>query len=115
MVGYRHPVSIAGQILKNALRSAKGRLDVNDPFDLGGFLTQSPERSRLSQRKEFPGEAERALAESSSQLPQELFAEAAAEHAHGKKEGGLWAGDPAGTVERDASSRHDTMQVRVQM
>jgi hypothetical protein len=53
---------------------------------------------RISQGTQFPGEMQRSVAESLSQLAQELLAEAAAEQAHGKKEGPLTARDPAGTV-----------------
>ena len=59
-------MSVAGQILQNTLRSAERRLDVNDPVDLGGLLTQELERSRLRQGAEVSGEAERALSESLS-------------------------------------------------
>jgi hypothetical protein len=83
VIGNGHAVSVASQILENALRSAKGRLNVDHPFRCGCFFTQRPERIRLGQRTEFAGEAERALAESLFQLVQELLAEAAAENAHG--------------------------------
>jgi hypothetical protein len=39
VIGNRHAVSVAGQILENTLRSAKGRLDVHNPFDPCGFFT----------------------------------------------------------------------------
>ena len=32
MVGDRHAMGVAGQILKHVFRSAKGRLRINDPF-----------------------------------------------------------------------------------
>lgn len=95
VVGNRHAVRVAGQILKDPFWSAKGRLDVNDPFDVCGFLTQSPECGRLSQTLKFAGEMEPAFAESQREGAQEGFPEAAAEDAHGEEEGGLPAGDPA--------------------
>src|SRR5881394_2127178 len=93
VVGDGHTVGIASQILENPLRSAKGRLDVNHPFDLGCVLTQGLERGRLSQRLEFTGEAECTLSESLPEVAQEGFAEAATEEAHGEKEGRLSAPD----------------------
>ena len=40
MVGDGHAVGVASQILEHELGSAEGRLDVNHPFDVGGFLAQ---------------------------------------------------------------------------
>ena len=88
---------------------------MNHPFDPGGVLTQGLERGRVSQRLEFTGEAERSLAESLSEVAQEGFAEAAAEDTDGEEEGRLSARDPARAIGRDASARHDAMQVWVQM
>jgi hypothetical protein len=48
MVGDGHAVSIASQILQNALRPGEGRLDVNHPLDFGGVLTQGFECSGAS-------------------------------------------------------------------
>ena len=68
MVGDGYSVGIAGQILENALGPAEGRLEVNYPFDMGGFVTQGLERPGLGQGLEFAGEAERAFAESFFQV-----------------------------------------------
>src|SRR5579862_4781461 len=46
---------------------------------------------------------------------QKGFSEAMAEHAHGQKEAGLFAADPAGALERDSAAGHDAVQVRMQM
>ena len=37
IVGNRDSMSIASQVIQNALRTAEWRLGVNDPFDLGKF------------------------------------------------------------------------------
>ena len=50
-----------------------------------------------------------------SQLPQELLAKSVAEDTIGKKERVLAAGDPAGAIGRDASARHDAVQVGMEM
>src|SRR5450755_1946349 len=115
MVGNRHAVRVASQILEDPFGSAKRWLDVNDPFDGLGLLAQELELGRVSERMEFAMEAEQPLAECGSERLQENLPEAATEHAHGQEEGGLTAGDPAGAVGRDAAARHDAMQVWMQM
>jgi len=54
------------------------------------------------------------VAEGLAQLPQELLAEALAEQEMGKEEGVLAARDPARAIGRDASARHDAMQMGMQ-
>jgi hypothetical protein len=60
-------MSVASQILEHAPGSTEGRLDVNHPFELGGFFTHGLEHGRLGQIAKFTGEAELAFAESLSQ------------------------------------------------
>jgi len=62
VIGNRHAVRVAGQILENPLRTRKRRLDVHDPIDRESLLTQCSERRLLGQRTEFPAETERAFA-----------------------------------------------------
>jgi hypothetical protein len=88
---------------------------VDHPVDPRGLLAQRSEYSRIGQGTQLLGEAQPSVAEVLSQLAQELLAEAAAEEAHGKKEGRRTAPDPAGTIEGDPSAGHDAMQVRVQV
>ncbi len=108
-------MGVASEILENALRSAEGRFDVNHPFDFGGLLTQSLECGGRGQGSEFAGEAQGAVAEGLAQLPQELLTEALAEQEIGKKEGVFAARNPARAIGRDASARHDAMQMGMQM
>ncbi len=115
MVGNRHAVRIAGQILEDPLGSAKRWFDMDDPWDRGGLLTQELEGGRVGQGMEFPSKAEQPLTKRRAEGSQEDLPEAAAEHTHRQKEGGLAAGDPAGAVRRDAAARYDAMQVRVQV
>ena len=115
MVGDGHAVGVASQILRNALRSAEGRLDVNHPLNFGGLFTHGLECGGRSQRSEFAGEAQGAVAEGLVELPQELLAEPLAEQEIGKKKGVFAARDPARTIGRDASARHDAMQMGMQM
>ena len=63
----------------------------------------------------FASEAQGAVAEGLLQLPQELLAESLAEQQMGKKEGVFATRDPARTIGRDASARHDAMQMGMQM
>ena len=67
VVGDRHAMSIASQILEHAPGSTEGRLDVNDPFELSGCFTQGLERGRLGQIAKFAGEMKLAFAKSLSQ------------------------------------------------
>src|SRR5450755_4031158 len=115
MVGNRHAVRVASQILEDPFGSAKGWLDVNDPCDGLGLLAQELELGRISESMEFAMEAEQALAEYGSERLQENLPEAVAEHAHGQEEGGLPTRDPARAVGRDAAARYDAMQMWMQM
>src|SRR5216683_4180782 len=115
MAGNRHTVRVTGQILEDSLGSAKGRLNVNDPWDGLGLLAQEAKLARIAQRAEFAMEVEQVSSECRPEGSQEDLPEAAAEHTHRQKEGGLAAGDPAGAVRGDAAARYDAMQVRVQM
>src|ERR1700722_12457385 len=115
MVGDCHSVGVASQISENPLRSAEGGLDVNHPFNFGGLLTQGFECGGRRQRSELAGEAQVAVTEGLAQLPQKLLTEALAEQEIGKKEGVFAARNPARTIGRDASARHDAMQMGMQM
>jgi len=48
MVGNRHAVRVAGQILEDPFGSAKGWLDVNDPLDRLGLLALELELARIA-------------------------------------------------------------------
>ncbi len=60
-------MSVASQILEHASWSTEGRLDVNDPFELPGCLTQGLERGRLGQIAKLAGEVKPTFAKSPSQ------------------------------------------------
>lgn len=94
VIGDGYSIDVAGQVLEDTFGSAERRLDVNHPFDAGGFLTEGVEGGRVSQGLQFSGELESAFAKSFSQIQQELFAEQAAEDTDRKEEGGS-ACDPA--------------------
>src|ERR1700722_3664037 len=64
VVGDGDTMSVASQILEYAPGSTKGRLDVNDPFELRGCFTQGLERGRLGQIAKLAGEADLAYAKS---------------------------------------------------
>ncbi len=70
VVGDGDAMSVAGQILQYAPRSAEGRLNVNDPFEPCGCLTQGLERGRLSQIAKLAGEVKTTFAKSPSQREQ---------------------------------------------
>ena len=70
VVGDRHTVRVARQILEHAAGSTEGRLDVNDPFKLRGCFTQGVERGRLSQIAKLGGEVKPTFAKSPSQREQ---------------------------------------------
>jgi hypothetical protein len=67
MVGDGDAMSVASQILEHASWSTEGRLDVNDPFELPGCLTQGLERGRLGQIAKLAGEVKPTFAKSPSQ------------------------------------------------
>ena len=87
---------------------------MNHPFDFGGLLTQGLECGGTSQRSVFAGEAQGAVAKGLAQLPQEVLAEALAEQEIGKKEGVFAARDPGRAIGREASARHDAMEMGMQ-
>jgi len=67
VVGDGDAMSVASQILEHASWSTEGRLDVNDPFELPGCLTQGLERGRLGQIAKLAGEVKPTFAKSPSQ------------------------------------------------
>jgi hypothetical protein len=115
VIGDGDAMSVAGQILEYAPGSTEGRLDVNDPFELGGCFTQGLECGRLGQIAKLAGEVKPTLAKSPSQREQEQFAELTAEDLIRKEERILPAGDPAGAVGGESAAGDDTMQVRMKM
>jgi hypothetical protein len=66
MVGDGDAMSVANQILEHATGSTEGRLDVNNPFELCGCLTQGLERGRLGQITKFAGKVQLTFAKSPS-------------------------------------------------
>jgi hypothetical protein len=67
VIGDGDAMSVASQILEHASWATEGRLDVNDPFELGGCFTQGLERGRLGQIAKLAGEVKLAFAKSPSQ------------------------------------------------
>jgi hypothetical protein len=70
MVGNGDAMSVASQILEHASWSPEGRLDVNDPFELGGCFTHGLERGRLGEIAKLAGEVKSTFAKGPSQREQ---------------------------------------------
>ncbi len=77
---------VAGQILQNLLRSAEGRLHIDDPFDSPRLLAQGRERGRLREPGHLAVELSAGLLESLPQISQKQISEPAAQYPHGEKE-----------------------------
>ena len=67
VVGDRHSVGIASQILEHSSWSTEGRLDMNDPFEFRGCLTHGLERGRLGQIAKLAEKLKPTFAKSPSQ------------------------------------------------
>src|SRR5882724_5176800 len=104
LIGDGHAMRVAAQIIQYLLRTAEGWLGVDHPF----LLFQ---RSQVC--SQIPVEEELPAAMNFSQAFQKQPAEQAAEYTHGEKEAGS-AGHPL-TVGREPASRHDAVQVRMEM
>ncbi len=70
VIGDGHAVRVPSQILEHASWSTKGRLDVNDPFELRRCFGHGLERGRLSQIAKLAGEVKTTFAKSPSQREQ---------------------------------------------
>ena len=70
VVGDGDAMSVAGQILQYAPRSAEGRLNVNDPFELRRCFGHGLERGWLGQIAKLAGEVKTTFAKSPSQREQ---------------------------------------------
>lgn len=68
VVGDGDAMSVAGQILEHAAWSAEGRLDVNDPFELGGCFTHGLECGWLGQIAKLAGEVKPTFAKSLAEV-----------------------------------------------
>ena len=95
VIGDGHAVGVASQILEHAVRSAKGRFDVDHPIDGGGLITQSLEGGGIGESFQFAAEMQSALSKRAAEGSEEGFPEAMAEQAHREKEGRFPAADPA--------------------
>jgi hypothetical protein len=113
-VGDGDTVGIAGEIAEHLLRPGERGLRVDDPIDPGQGVEPCCKGGRIGQGCECAGEAELTIGEGAAHLPQEQFAEAAGEHAHGQKEAGRTA-DSARLVRRESAAGNDAVQMRVMM
>ena len=87
-------MSVCAEIAQHMLRSAEGRLGIDDPVVAEQYPQPGRESARLGQRQQAAVELEFTSMESVAKSGDELAAEDAAEHADGKKEG-TPGGDPA--------------------
>ena len=92
------------------MRTTERRLGVDDPFEAAGFGEQAGEGIGLCQVGEIAEEGQSPAIKGRSQFLQEQPAKQARQHAHGQEEPRP-AGDPARAVGRDATARHDAMEV----
>ncbi len=70
VIGDGHAVRVPSQILEHASWSTKGRLDVNDPFELRRCFGHGLERGWLSQIAKLAGEVKTTFAKCPSQREQ---------------------------------------------
>jgi len=112
MVGNSNAMGIASQVLQDMVWPAKGWFRIHDPILPKQGAQESAEVGLVRQRYTLSEESELLGVESAPQASAELAAEDAAEHLHRQEEIGSRR-DPARVVWRKATTRHDTMDVRV--
>src|SRR5208337_4795370 len=114
VVGNRHPMGIAGQILQDMFGPAERGLGVDHPI----LLKQSTQKRRESlwvgQGKAFSVEGQSASTSSTAQAVDELPTKHPTEHLDRQEEVDA-RGDPALVIGRQSSSRHDAVQVGVRL
>jgi len=113
VIGDGDAMSVASQILEHASWSPKGRLYMNNPFELSGGFTHGLERRRLCQIAKLAREVEPTFAKRPSQGEKEEFAELTTEDFIRKEEGILPASNPATAVGGESAAGHNAVQVRM--
>src|SRR5215470_9130703 len=112
MVGDRHAMGVASQILKHVLWPAKGSLGVDDPVLLEQSAHESRERLLVRQGLQLAVKGQSLAMKRLPQSGDELPAKDAAEHSHRQEEVGRGA-DPTRVIRRQSATGHDAMDVRV--
>jgi hypothetical protein len=107
-----HPVRVASEVFENSLRTSKRRLAVDHPLDPPEERGQVEESGGFPQGVDLSGEAEKIFPESGFERFEEEPPEQAGEYPDREKEAGL-RGNPSGSVEADASSGGDAMNMRM--
>ena len=87
MVGDRHSMRVAAEILENRVRAAERSLAVDHPVVTEQLPEERGEGLRLGERQELAVETELAIREGTLQSFDKLASEDAAEHFDGKEEG----------------------------
>src|SRR5215468_2823819 len=113
-VGNRDTVGVATEIGQHLFWATEGWLGVDDPLDPPQLIEPAGEGGGIGEAGQHAEEAEPAGCEGHVELGQEEAAEEPGEHAHRQKEAGA-TGDPAGAVEREATTRHDAMDMSVKV
>lgn len=112
-VGKGDPMGVAAKVLQDLLRSAKGRLGVDDPVFVAKRSEVGTESARLAQRFLFPEELQLASLEKLLQGIQETVAEPGREDVDGEKETRT-AGDPAIVIRAETAPGNDVVDVRME-
>jgi hypothetical protein len=105
-----HAVRIAAEVFQYPVSAAEGRLTVDDPFDTSERCGQREESGGFPECLDLSGEAEEIIPESVFESFEEEPPEEAGQHPDRQKEAGF-GGDPAGTVEADAATGYDPVNM----
>src|SRR5713101_2676087 len=112
MVGDRHAVRVAAQILEHIVRAPEGWFGVDHPVVSEQWPEPGGEGLRLGEQCQISVKAELAVLERSLETRDELAAKHATEHPDGKKEPVAWF-HPVGVIERQSPGGHHAMHMRM--
>ena len=113
MVRQADTVGVAAEVAKHLVTVAEGRLAVDDPALLLELVAQGLESGAVGEARDGPDELELARRVGAAQAVEELSAQQLAQGAHGKQEV-RGRGDPALTIERQATTGDDAVDMRVE-
>src|ERR1700693_4565837 len=113
MVGDRHAVSVAAQILEHIVRAAERSFAIHHPVFSEQSSSPGGEGLGLGEQRQISVKVELAILERSFETRDELAAKHASEHLDGKKKSIAWL-DPARAIGRQATGGNDAMDMRVQ-
>jgi hypothetical protein len=114
MVGDRHAMGVAAQVLEHIVRAAEGWLGVNDPVFSEQWPEPGSEDLRLCKQSQIAREVQLVMLKSRLETGDELAAKHTSEYLNGEKKAGARS-NPASVIEGEPTGGGDTVNMRMKL